>query len=290
MEKSPLISVIIPVYNGEKYIKEAIESVLDQDYKPIELIIVDDGSTDSTGQIVNSFFNSQIYYYYKENGGVSSARNFGLEKAKGTYIKYVDCDDVLPKHSLFIQQKHQLSLADNEISVGCFSSQAGPCRVPNTHSTAGYTPWMCLFPAKALYEVGGFDEKMWYAEDTELTFKLKEGGWNFKILHEVIYHYRIGKNPESLFLRKKDWRIMRYFFEKHINDYSSFTSAKEYYRFFIIQLFQDGDIYDYLYLRRKMPFIVHPSQINESRILGYLLWYGSYLFHFDRLRYIIKRF
>jgi len=91
-----MISIIIPAYNAEKYITETIDSVLFQTYKDWELIIVDDGSTDDTAKIVKVFCDkdNRIQYFYKENSGVSDTRNYGMEKAKGDYIVFLDSDDV----------------------------------------------------------------------------------------------------------------------------------------------------------------------------------------------------
>lgn len=89
----PKVSVIIPTYNRSRYICEAIDSVLAQTYKDFEIIIVDDGSTDNTKGILSKY-NSKIRYFYKTNGGVASARNFGINKATGEYIAFIDSDDL----------------------------------------------------------------------------------------------------------------------------------------------------------------------------------------------------
>jgi len=93
---NPLVSIIIPVYNGSKYVKEAIESALNQTYKNIEIIVVNDGSDDNgaTANIVTSY-NKKLKYYEKENGGVSSALNFGIKKMKGDYFAWLSHDDLI---------------------------------------------------------------------------------------------------------------------------------------------------------------------------------------------------
>lgn len=97
MENLPLISVIIPVYNVEKYLEECVNSVLAQTYKNIEIILVDDGSTDSSSTLCDRFSekNGNISVYHKQNGGQSTARNMGLEKAQGKYIYFLDSDDII---------------------------------------------------------------------------------------------------------------------------------------------------------------------------------------------------
>ena len=87
----PSISVIIPVFNGEEFLERAIQSVLDQDLQPDELIVVDDGSTDQTASIARRY--PKIKYIYQANQGPPAARNHGLEKAKGELIAFLDADD-----------------------------------------------------------------------------------------------------------------------------------------------------------------------------------------------------
>ncbi len=103
-----LVSVIMPVYNGSAFIAEAIESVLVQTHKNLELIIVNDGSVDSTEIIIHKFDDERIKYYYTKNTGQATASNFGIEKATGEYIKFFDADDVMNETHI----EHQL-LATN---------------------------------------------------------------------------------------------------------------------------------------------------------------------------------
>lgn len=97
-EKTPKISVIVPVYKVEKYLPECIESVLAQTFTDFELILVDDGSPDNSGKICDDYAagDSRIRVFHKENGGVTSARRLGVENAQGEWIMFVDSDDVLP--------------------------------------------------------------------------------------------------------------------------------------------------------------------------------------------------
>lgn len=90
-----LISVIVPVYNVEKYLRRCVESIMSQTYKEIEILLIDDGSTDDSGRICDDLAikDRRIHVFHKENGGVSSARNLGIERACGDYICFVDSDD-----------------------------------------------------------------------------------------------------------------------------------------------------------------------------------------------------
>lgn len=100
-----LVSIIMPVYNGAEFIEEAIRSVINQTYYNWELIIVNDGSTDSTRQCIKGFSDERICYLEQENKGVSSARNLGLKNMQGSYYCFLDADDVLPANSLQSRMK-----------------------------------------------------------------------------------------------------------------------------------------------------------------------------------------
>lgn len=93
------ISIIVPIYNVEKYLKRCVESLLNQDYRDIEIILVDDGSPDNSGKICEEYAksDSRIKVIHKKNGGLSDARNTGVQEAEGDYILFVDADDTLNK-------------------------------------------------------------------------------------------------------------------------------------------------------------------------------------------------
>ena len=93
-----LISIIVPVYNSEKYIVQCVQSILNQTFQDFELILVDDGSTDRSQVLLSSLLSSfpqKISYFFKKNEGVSSARNYGLRQARGKYVSFIDSDDYI---------------------------------------------------------------------------------------------------------------------------------------------------------------------------------------------------
>lgn len=124
---SPLVSVIIPCFNHGKFLSEAINSVLDQTYSPIEIIIVNDGSTDNTKEVASAF--PMVKYVYQENQGLSAARNTGIKSCKGDYLVFLDADDLLLKDAIdfnlrflledrnlaFVSGGYNLETADYEI-------------------------------------------------------------------------------------------------------------------------------------------------------------------------------
>lgn len=109
------ISVIIPVYNTEAYIPACIDSILSQSFSDFEVLLIDDGSTDGSGAICDEYakIDSRIRVFHKENGGVSSARNEGLDNAKGDWVFFIDSDDLLPNRALEVLMAH----ADSDVDV-----------------------------------------------------------------------------------------------------------------------------------------------------------------------------
>lgn len=97
MENNNLISVIVPIYNVENYLEKCVYSIINQSYKNLEIILVNDGSTDNSGNIADYFakIDNRVKVFHKENGGLSDARNYGVNKANGNYIGFVDSDDYI---------------------------------------------------------------------------------------------------------------------------------------------------------------------------------------------------
>lgn len=109
--ESPKISLIVPVYNAEKYLNRCLDSILTQTYKDFELLLIDDGSTDKSSEICDEYAgkDDRVKVFHKENGGVSSSRTLGLVKAVGQYIAFVDSDDWIEKKCL----EDNLLIAEN---------------------------------------------------------------------------------------------------------------------------------------------------------------------------------
>lgn len=119
MTQNPLVSVIVPIYNVEQYVEKCLASIQQQKYANIEVILVDDGTPDSSGEIAKSFASTdeRFHYYRKENGGLSSARNYGLEHCTGAYVSFVDSDDWVEPD--FILQFIQAITEDDSDMVIC---------------------------------------------------------------------------------------------------------------------------------------------------------------------------
>ena len=113
----PKISFIIPTYNRDKYIKKCINSILKQTIKDIEIIIVDDGSTDNTENIINNIKDKRIKYFKRDNYGIGSSRNYGIEKSKGDYVAFIDSDDYIDEP--FAEKMYEKAKKDNLDLVIC---------------------------------------------------------------------------------------------------------------------------------------------------------------------------
>lgn len=181
------ISIIVPVYNEEKHLNRCIDSVLSQTHSELELLLIDDGSTDSSGAICDEYahLDSRVQVFHKENGGVSRARNLGISKANAEWIMFLDSDDYLIKDALEIL----LNLARKTktlISTGNFYSENVGRRVFCTGIRSGiisnnFRAWyfesICLRAGAALYHQSIIDDNMYNEslsryEDASSVFNL----------------------------------------------------------------------------------------------------------------------
>ena len=200
----PKISVIMPVYNGEKYLKEAIQSVLDQTYKDFEFIIIDDGSTDDTEKVINSFSDERIRIYKLNHAGIVKALNKGLEVAQGEYIIRSDADDIsLPERFQklldYMEENGRVGVCGSwAISMNGKGEEVGKMKYPPIENeeikkySLFHNPFIhpsVIFRKKTVDEVGGY-RNFKHNEDYELwTRVLKDHeGHN---LSEVLLKYRI---------------------------------------------------------------------------------------------------
>jgi glycosyltransferase involved in cell wall biosynthesis len=192
---NPLISVIIPVFNGERFIAEAIQSVLKQEYKPLEIIVIDDGSTDGTADLVK-IFEGNIRYFYQPNAGISSARNKGLELAKGELISFIDADDVWAKNKLEIQTRLFENNPEAELVIGFLvRSPFIGCEklwTMNPESMKGIFATQLgstLIKNEVFQKVGLFDEEMQQAEDLDWLMRVREAGIGVLVHKDIVQFY-----------------------------------------------------------------------------------------------------
>ena len=206
------VSVIIPTYNSGRYIKEAIDSVLAQTYTNYEIIVVDDGSTDNTSQIVQAY-GDRVHYFYQENQGVAVSRNRGLRESQGEYIAFLDHDDVFFPDKL----SEQICCLEQHPEAGIVHS--GWQRINYCGEILGkvepwhYAPvldlahWLCwkpvllgamMFRRHWLEKVKGLDSQFKQVCDLDLAWRLTLLGCKTIWLKKLTLYYREHDRNDSL--------------------------------------------------------------------------------------------
>jgi len=203
----PAVSVIIPSYNSGRYLAEAIQSVLDQTYHDFEVIIVDDGSTDNTGEVTRQFDDSRVRYIRQENKGLSAARNTGVNAASGEYIAFLDADDAYLPDKLgsqikFLENQPSVDvIMDGWVVVNAEGDQLDTVRPWETHPTKpDITYWLFSYPYAAqammirrndILQIGGFDESLTATEDGDLFIRLATDGFCISWSGMATWKYRV---------------------------------------------------------------------------------------------------
>jgi glycosyltransferase involved in cell wall biosynthesis len=197
----PLVSVIIPAYNGEAYLAEAIESIRRQNYHPLEIIIVDDGSTDCTAQIATSFKGEVRYAYQPNSGGPAAGRNRGLKMARGNVIGFLDQDDLWSENKLELQLECMANDPALEIVLGRTQIMRLTGFVegkpkfeffsePLTNVLLG----SALFKKRVFDKVGLFDETLPISDDLDWFMRARERNVSMVVLEQVTLFYRLHQH------------------------------------------------------------------------------------------------
>ena len=190
------ISIIIPVYNGEKYLARAIESVIAQRVGPLDLIVIDDGSTDRTREIVEAF-GPECRYHYQDNAGPAAARNAGLERVRGGIIGFLDADDLVAPEGLSVRYSRLIESARLEAVMGAVQVLE---RQVGDEGKGGFEPKgepvVCynlgsVLARRAVFDrIGAFDPRYRYCEDVDWFMRAQEHGTVFDVLAKVVLLYR----------------------------------------------------------------------------------------------------
>ncbi len=189
----PLVSVVIPVFNGERFLREAVQSVLDQKYSPLEIIVVDDGSTDGTATVARSLPET-VRYLHQTNQGPAAARNRGIEQAQGSLIAFTDADDLWPAAKLELQLPYLIKDPEIDIVLGRIQQVLlsemvdGPTQAQETGFSVNLGSAVIR---KSVFErVGLFDETMRYSEDVDWFMRAREAGAAIVTIDAVTLFYR----------------------------------------------------------------------------------------------------
>lgn len=197
-------SIIIPVYNKENFISNTLDSVLKQDFQDFEIIIINDGSTDTSEEVISQYNDPRIHYFKQENAGVSAARNFGISKAIGKYITFIDADDYW--YPFFLSDFYSIisTYTSNKIFAGAIELETGLKTIPAEYSISNLIDeyiyledyfegsllhtlicTSCAVFEKSLFkEVGLFDTSIPSGQDVDLWIRIG-------LKHKVLFYNKI---------------------------------------------------------------------------------------------------
>lgn len=209
----PLVTIVIPVYNGENYLSFAIDSALGQTYRPIEVLVISDGSTDGSDRIAESY-GGRIRFLRKENGGVSSALNLAIRKMNGEWLSWLSHDDTYCPDKISAQMKQlgqlkQSGMDVEKIILCCnndrIDAAGNPVRRKIKAGRQGKTPFETLILQMERYTIGGcnviasrsafkamggFNESNRTCSDAEMWYRLMLAGYPFLFSQDVLVHSR----------------------------------------------------------------------------------------------------
>ena len=203
MSSSPLVSAVVAAYNSQRFLGETIESILNQTYGPLELIVVDDGSTDGTAEVAKSY--PAVRYIHQTNLGPSAARNSGIQAAKGEYLAFSDSDDIWDRRRLQVQMDFHLANPEALVSFTWMRNflQPGSPRpawlTPQFEdSYPGLFAGTMVAHRKLFDLVGLFDPEFWHGESAEFFTRIKENGVAINVIEEPLYFRRLHDTNMSL--------------------------------------------------------------------------------------------
>ena len=238
----PYFSIVIPVYNKEKFVAKTIESVLSQTFTDYEIIIVNDGSTDQSEAKISAFKDNRIQYYLKKNEGVALARNFGIEKATADNICFLDADDYWYPNFLETMQRYSSELPEQKVFATAIEIESknktiqAHYSIPSTSDfeivnffdasqkeCALWTSSVCIH--KSVFDkVGNFDIKIKHGEDTELWIRI---GLQFPIvfIRKILSRYVYDDKSIS---RNSNYYFEQYTFDKYAVEEKKNPALKKY--------------------------------------------------------------
>ena len=284
------ISVIIPIHNAEKYLKQCVDSVLNQEFVDKEILLIDDGSTDKSGKICDEFesSNKDIKVWHIKKQGVGNARNFGIEKSKGKYLVFIDADDFLPNKEVLSKLYSTIENMNSDIVVGNYyrlwdgnllpatshdvfnnvNSSTGDFRFQGFFSTGTLAyVWCKMYRKSFLNNHNIYFGNYTYAQDKMFNFICYSSKPKYSFLNERVYVYR--KNDSSVSHRyRKDsadcWMNLANDLNGYLNDNKNGKNLDlVYYTIFFAAFFDSKQEYQ-------------NSEKNIAAVIRILKKYGSY--------------
>lgn len=249
----PLVSIVIPVFNGCEYLTQAIESALAQKYRNIEILVINDGSTDDgCTENIALGYGSKIKYFLKENGGTASALNYGIDKMQGDYFSWLSHDDIYAPEKIG-EQVHYLSGIDkfkrtsiilySDFSVFSNSIAQSVPIVSEKVSPDNFQFWLAkdsnlhgctlLIPKQLLLNSGGFDESLSTTQDYDLWFRLA-GVNHFHQIQKNYVYSRLHNNQNSVLLQDVARAECKKLYSKFVVEIERSNSSKAYKQDFFV--------------------------------------------------------
>ena len=242
---APKVSVVMSVYNGEKYLKASVDSVLNQTFRDFEFIIINDGSTDSTADILCGYNDGRMKIIYQANIGLTKSLNKGIALAKGEYIARQDADDISLSSRFAEQVKSLDSRPDIFMVISWYIIIDGDGNeiitriLPDEDKVKNFFKienMIChgsvMFRKNRFIELGGYRESLRYGQDRELWKRMISNGSKFSIIERPLYKYRISIHNISLKKRIDPW----------LNESKNVANRDQMQRFWIASLYlQQGE-------------------------------------------------
>ncbi|WP_408071409.1 glycosyltransferase family 2 protein [Butyrivibrio sp. JL13D10] len=261
------ISIIVPVYNVEKYLKRCVESLINQTFTNLEILLIDDGSKDSSGRLCDelALLDDRIKVFHKENGGLSDARNYGIERAQGDFLCFVDSDDYIA--SEYCSLMHKIALDENADIVMCGVKRfSGDIYVG---SDLGTNEYKMIKSSDALREMYSDEGEKYTIATNKLYRRSVIGTIRYPIgrINEDEYTtYKFFLNVDQVVILEK--KLYFYFYNNN-----SITTNEKYYK--------NLDIYDAFEERIRL-FEEH-GNLDEQIVLTYKAYMDRIIFRYNRI-------
>ena len=222
--KKETISIIVPIYNAEKYIAKCLESLINQTKKELEFILINDGSTDNTEKIIKKYSDKRIKYFKNKNQGIGKTRNFGIKKATGEYLMFIDSDDYLEKtaceelYKTIKKDKSDIAICDfykiyengqlEEIRLPSFKKTTLK-KTPNLLLDINLAPWNKLYKSSLIKENNlTFVENLKY-EDAPFVAEVFDKANQISKVNKCLNYYLIRGNSETTVRDERTFDILK---------------------------------------------------------------------------------
>jgi len=221
------ISVLLPVYNCEKFIKESISSILNNTYKNFEIIIINDGSIDNSNDIIKSFSDPRIKYFIKTNSGLIDTLNYGLKKCSYPIIMRMDGDDIILSNKIvnqlnYFKKSNSILTGTSGFLIDSLGNKSAPIDLPKEHNdilkamlkmSPSFIHPSVMYYKDAVLKVGGYDSNFKHAEDFDLFLRLSKIGKISNMSERLIY---LRKHENNISLLNADEQIKNTIISKDI--------------------------------------------------------------------------